>query len=99
MAAIDRHVAAPSWWAWLYLGVGPGQGQFGFAGKQLWAILDELRAGSVGRAGVVPTGSELVVRATAAGTRVAPFAMGVLIAFVNQPQTRLTARARSCDAR
>jgi ATP-dependent DNA ligase len=34
--------------------VGAGQVRFGFSGKGLWAILDELRAGSLGRTGVVP---------------------------------------------
>jgi hypothetical protein len=34
--------------------VGAGQVRFGFAGKGLWAILDELRAGSLDRTGVVP---------------------------------------------
>jgi hypothetical protein len=42
--------------------VGAGQVRFGFAGKGLWAILDELRAGSLDRAGVVPIEPGLVVR-------------------------------------
>ena len=35
-------------------------GRFGFAGKGLWASLDQLRAGPVGRAGIIPTEPVLV---------------------------------------
>jgi hypothetical protein len=34
--------------------VAAGQVRFGFAGKGLWAIMDQLRAGSAGRYGILP---------------------------------------------
>jgi hypothetical protein len=37
-----------------------GRCGFGFAGKGLWATLDALRAGPVGRAGVIPIEPVLV---------------------------------------
>ena len=42
--------------------VAAGQVRFGFAGKGLWARVDQLRAESVGRDGVVPIEPRLVVQ-------------------------------------
>jgi hypothetical protein len=77
--------------------VGVGQVRFGFAGKGLWAILRELRAGSLDRAGVVPIEPGLVVRVKYFGRyKGGAIRDGVLVAIIHQPQTRL-APAWSCD--
>jgi len=42
--------------------VAAGQVRFGFAGKGLWAIMDQLRAGSPGRYGIVPIEPWLAIK-------------------------------------
>jgi bifunctional non-homologous end joining protein LigD len=78
--------------------VGVGQVRFGFAGKGLWAILHELRAGSLDRAGVVPIEPGLVVRVKYFGRhKGGAIRDGVLVAIIDQPQRRQVAPAWSCD--
>jgi hypothetical protein len=78
--------------------VGAGQVRFGFAGKGLWAILDELRAGSLDRAGVVPIESGLVVQVKYFGRhKGGAIRDGVLVAMIDQPRTLQIAPAWSCD--
>jgi bifunctional non-homologous end joining protein LigD len=80
------------------VGVGVGQVRFGFAGKGLWAILHELRAGSLDRAGVVPIEPRLVVRVKYFGRhKGGAIRDGVLVAIIDQPQRRQVAPAWSCD--
>jgi hypothetical protein len=78
--------------------VGAGQVRFGFAGKGLWAILDELRAGSVDGAGVVPMEPGLVVRVKYFGRhKGGAIRDGVLVAMIDPPQVRQIVPDWSCD--
>jgi hypothetical protein len=67
--------------------VAAGQVRFGFAGKGLWAIMDQLRAGSPGRYGIVPIEPWLAIKVKYFGRhKGAAIRDGVLIALIDPPQ-------------
>jgi bifunctional non-homologous end joining protein LigD len=63
-----------------------GQVRFGFAGKGLWPILDQLRVGPAGRYGIVTIEPCLMVKVEYFGRhKGGAIRDGVLIALVDQP--------------
>jgi len=75
-----------------------GQVRFGFAGKGLWVMLDELRAGTNDPDYVVPIEPALVIQVKYFGRhKCGAIRDGVLIALVDQPRRLAAAPIWSCD--